>query len=116
MPKADNLLPFCAVLANSGNLNFLEPSGPLWACNGTALPWTSYSEFSRCTPLLQAYAGIVPSIRTTAIFHLYFQASTRKINYPFQLFVAVSFELLKSSLNEPQAEINYELRGCGLIT
>jgi hypothetical protein len=22
----------------SGNLNFLEPYGPLWACNGTALP------------------------------------------------------------------------------
>ena len=23
---------------NSGNLNFLEPSGPLQACDGTALP------------------------------------------------------------------------------
>jgi hypothetical protein len=23
----------------SGNLNFLEPSGPLQACNGTALPF-----------------------------------------------------------------------------
>ena len=23
----------------SGNLNFLEPSGTLWACNGTALPF-----------------------------------------------------------------------------
>ena len=22
-----------------GNLNFLEPSGPLQACNGTALPY-----------------------------------------------------------------------------
>jgi hypothetical protein len=26
----------------SGNLNFLEPSGPLQACNGTALPFTAY--------------------------------------------------------------------------
>jgi len=26
----------------SGNLNFLEPSGPLQACNGTALPLTPY--------------------------------------------------------------------------
>ena len=25
----------------SGNLNFLEPSGPPQACNGTALPFTS---------------------------------------------------------------------------
>jgi len=32
----------------SGNLNFLEPSGPLQACNGTALPlpfsWFYYKE------------------------------------------------------------------------
>jgi hypothetical protein len=26
----------------SGNLNFLEPSGPLQACNGTALPLLYY--------------------------------------------------------------------------
>jgi hypothetical protein len=28
----------CAVVMKSGNLNFLEPSGPLEACNGTTLP------------------------------------------------------------------------------
>jgi hypothetical protein len=28
----------CAVVMKSGNLNFLEPSGPLQSCNGTALP------------------------------------------------------------------------------
>ena len=32
--------PSCAVLMKSGNLNFLEPSGPLQAYNGTALPFT----------------------------------------------------------------------------
>jgi hypothetical protein len=31
-------LTFCAVVMKSGNLNFLELSGPLQACNGTALP------------------------------------------------------------------------------
>ena len=36
--KADNLPPSCAVDTKSRNLNFEEPSGPLWACNGTALP------------------------------------------------------------------------------
>jgi hypothetical protein len=40
--KADNLPPSCAVVTKSGNLNFLEPSGPLRACNGTALPFTIY--------------------------------------------------------------------------
>ena len=37
MGKADNLPPSCAVVTKSGNLNFLEPSGPVQACNGTAL-------------------------------------------------------------------------------
>ena len=31
------LPPSCAVVTKSGNLNFLETSGPLQACNGTAL-------------------------------------------------------------------------------
>ena len=39
MRKADNLPPSCAVVMKSGNLNFLEPSGPLRACNGTDLPF-----------------------------------------------------------------------------
>ena len=39
--KADNLPPFCAVVIKSGNLKFLELSGPLQACNGTALPFLS---------------------------------------------------------------------------
>ena len=34
------LPPSCAVVTKSGNLNFLEPSGPVQACNGTALPFT----------------------------------------------------------------------------
>ena len=32
----------------SGNLNFLELSGPLQACNGTALTFTTYVAASRC--------------------------------------------------------------------
>ena len=39
--KADNLPPSCAVVTKSGNLNFMEPSGPVQACNGTALPFTT---------------------------------------------------------------------------
>jgi len=37
--KADSLTIFCAIVMKSGNLNFLEPSGPLQACNGTDLPF-----------------------------------------------------------------------------
>ena len=36
--RLTTLPPSSAVVMKSGNLNFLEPSGPLQACNGTALP------------------------------------------------------------------------------
>ena len=36
--RLTTLPPPCAVVMKSGNLNFLEPSGPLQACNGTDLP------------------------------------------------------------------------------
>ena len=36
--RLTTLPPSCAVVTKSGNLNFLEPSGPVQACNGTALP------------------------------------------------------------------------------
>ena len=42
MRKAHNLPPSCAVVTKSGNLNFLDRSGPVQACNGTALPLPSY--------------------------------------------------------------------------
>jgi hypothetical protein len=35
--KLTTLPPSCAVVMQSGNLNFLEPSGPLQACSGTTL-------------------------------------------------------------------------------
>ena len=37
--RLTTLPPSCAVVMKSGNLNFLEPSGPFQACNGTALPF-----------------------------------------------------------------------------
>ena len=40
--RLTTLPPSCAVVMKSGNLNFLEHSGPLQACNGASLPFTSY--------------------------------------------------------------------------
>jgi len=37
--RLTTLSPSCAVVMISGNLNFLEPSGPLQVCNGTDLPF-----------------------------------------------------------------------------
>ena len=52
--KADNLPPSCAVVMKSVNLNFMEPYGPLQACNGTALPfftWLSTVHLEKLTGL-----------------------------------------------------------------
>ena len=46
MRKADNLPPSCAIVMKTGNLNFLEPSGPLQACNGIAVPFTHLGSYS----------------------------------------------------------------------
>jgi len=40
--RLTTLPPSCAVVMKSGNLNFLEHSGPLQACNGTALAFYFY--------------------------------------------------------------------------
>ena len=48
MRKADNLPPSCAAVTKSGNLNFLEPSEPVRACNEIALLFTSRRLFSTC--------------------------------------------------------------------
>ena len=36
--RLKTLPPSCAVVTKSGNLNFLDPFGPVQACNGTDLP------------------------------------------------------------------------------
>ena len=58
MRKADNL-PLSCVVTKSGNLDFLEPSGPVQACNGTALPfykqWSDILNFIQTGPERQDY-------------------------------------------------------------
>jgi len=44
--RLTTLPPSCAAVTKSENPNFLEPSGPLRACNGTALPFTVTAKIS----------------------------------------------------------------------
>ena len=48
----------------SGNLNFLETSGPLQACNGTALPFTTPCE------VLGAHSDVTEEFRDVTLCHL----------------------------------------------
>jgi hypothetical protein len=52
--RLTTLPPSCAVVMKSGNLNFLEPSGPLQASKGAALPFmiTVLHRCSMCNYLL----------------------------------------------------------------
>jgi hypothetical protein len=57
----------CAVVTKSGNLNFLGPSGPLQACNGTALPFIIISsEFAVSYFTFYSPFSILPTTR----FHI----------------------------------------------
>ena len=62
----------CAVVMKSGNLNFLEPSGQLQACNGYALPFTRLKgEQSILTRLLVGWLkkpGSIPDGVTEFVF------------------------------------------------
>ena len=40
--RLTTLPPSCAVVVKSENVNFLEPFGPVQACNGTDLPFTHF--------------------------------------------------------------------------
>ena len=81
-----NSPPFCAVFMKSGNLNFMEPSGPLQACKETALPlpftnkcfcilsvslFHKFGFFVDCLRIC-AFAGILlkqPSIQNSEVCH-----------------------------------------------
>ena len=74
MRKADNLPPSCTIVAKSGNLNFLEPSGLLQACNRTAVPiFLLHVLACECqsskviTPVLPVVLQPVPDLKQT--FH-----------------------------------------------
>jgi hypothetical protein len=52
--RLTTLPPSCAVFMEFGNLNFLETSGPLQACNGSALLLPFASKYVHATDVLPA--------------------------------------------------------------
>ena len=70
--RLTTLPPSCAVIMKFGNLNFLEPSGPLRACNGTALPlpfWIMDSQ--NFSPWYYYYYYYYYSYYVVYCYHLY---------------------------------------------
>ena len=58
------LPPSCAVVMKSGNLNFLEPSGSLQACNGTALPLPFRRKVKPYMHVLKIYGGLEAKLQS----------------------------------------------------
>ena len=95
--RLKTLPPSCAFVMKSGNLNFLEPSGPLQACNGTALPfnnlqhvwkvqrWRSYSS----SGLYNIYKKSYPR---KSVLHFLRRRSVYWSGFTDLVFVAVSKE------------------------
>ena len=59
MRKADNLPPSWANVMKSGNLNFLEPSGPLQVCNGTAFTYAVGNKGCTCLCFARCRGDII---------------------------------------------------------
>ena len=67
MRKADNLPPSCAVVTKSGNLNFLEPSGPLRAVTGLIYLYI-YANINDYIVKLIHTSKLTPNL-TCSVFH-----------------------------------------------
>jgi hypothetical protein len=76
--KADNLTTSCAVVMKSGNVKFLEPSGPLQACDGIALSVYLFgnSKFMSCCTRFMTHVSGKQSGRIRVISRPYLQIAT----------------------------------------
>jgi len=57
--RLTTLPPSCAVVTKSRSLNFLEPSGPVQTCNGTALPFRGIHLKDKCQGILYQQTAVV---------------------------------------------------------
>ena len=71
--RLTTLPPSCAIVTKSVNLNFLEPSGPVQVCNGTALPSPYMPKISLRSTFTFRYCTYFANSRTGVGFRELFQ-------------------------------------------
>jgi len=102
--KADNLPPSCAVVTKSGNLNFLELSGPLRTCNGTAL----HLPFTLKNTKTVATRQTGPSVTAEALRRLRLRWSNSLLNSTLDT---------KLQICQLQSDLDFFLKAkCSLVT
>ena len=108
MRKADSLPPSCAVVMKSGNLNFLEPSGPLQTSNGAALPF--YSK-GKCSVAVFSKLGSRPTAGLRGVLHWFAAAVLSVLHIRFIILDSSDFQLRKRSLCNSRQTANQLLQG-----
>ena len=109
---ARTLPPSCAVVMKSGNLNFLEPFGPLLACSGMALLWllgtiqtTGTPNGTQCPfPFTYALSSDEHTVHHTCGAHFLSWSPTLQPKYKKCAFVIVGVirHFLEANVTSPQ--------------
>ena len=100
--RLTTLPPSCAIVMKSGNLNFLEPSGPLQACNGTDLPLTFICIYY-CSFSTTEMSYLKTHVTETSCLHFYYEARPRLDKS--QCIAPVKSHTTKLTLNLPTTTI-----------
>jgi len=93
-----------------GNLNFLEPSGPLQACNGTALPLHYIYIYIRVYTWRREYDDYPCScLRLQSFFKILDRQDLNRIPWSFSPIIRVYDKQITRTEEETwkEAEVNY---------
>jgi len=77
--RLTTLPPSWAVVMKSGNLNFLEPSGPLQACNGTVLPFLWHTHNATGNMWMIFFSNLFHWVQTRIYSKLHHAVSWNKL-------------------------------------
>ena len=80
--RLTTLPPSCAVVTKSGNLNILEPSGPLRPCNGTALPFFTFASLS-CNQVFNANSIIFADLTIAELRSPYCETNCMQLDFHY---------------------------------
>ena len=103
--RPTNLTPSCGVVMKSGNLNFLEPCGPLQVCNGTDLPLPYCLTNARTAT--EAAEQCLPAIHTHTHTHTHEHITNNHIRTRSLLFLPLQTEQILTVQLKEQRLITY---------
>ena len=106
--RLTTLPPSFAVVMKYGNLNFLEPSGPLQACNGTALLFYLFFWKNTDKAYQKKYLLFFLSIRCLIPLYIVLFAIRNTVSYIIKIFLVIRYKYVtvSSATNSTVADFN----------